>query len=115
MALLVCFHDPGSEMDWSRAAIYLDQSFYEALYRHYEGSESPSPLKAMVAMGYDDEFIIAGDRLRESLLELEQIAGAGRVRHPQIQSFGDVLREAASRGCSLAVGGDMHPDLSRAQ
>jgi len=114
MALLVCFLEASSEVDWSRKAIYLDQSFYEQLFAYYRGLESDSPLKEMVSIGYDDEFVLAGDRISQSLDDLENIAAAGVIGHPQVQLFSNVLRETARRGCRLVVAGDMHPDLSRA-
>lgn len=113
MALLVCFHDAGSAVNWSNKAIYLDQGFYELLFDYYKGHRNESPLKGMVAIGYDEEFIIAGSQIEESLTELARIASEGKVQHPQLQSLRNVLREAASRNCQLAIAGDMYPDLSR--
>jgi hypothetical protein len=113
MALNVCFHDRGRAVDWSKKAIYLDQEFYELLYRHYERRESRSLLKAMVAIGYEDEFIIAADQVEGALRDLERISDGVGAPHPQFHALGDVLREAATRKCGIAVAGDMYPDLSR--
>ncbi|MCW1923243.1 hypothetical protein OKA05_11825 [Luteolibacter arcticus] len=113
MALLVCFHEACSEVDWSKKVIYLDQRFYELLFDYCKEPESDSPLKAMVSIGYDDEIILTGTQVSETLSDLERIYAAGKVIHPQVPLLCEVLREAVSRRCELAVAGDMHPDLSR--
>jgi hypothetical protein len=113
MALLVCFHEAGSEIDWSKKAIYLEQSFYELLFYYYRKHESDSPLKAMVSIGYEDEFIITEGRIDETLCDLKRLVEVEGVEHPQIPLMCSVLREASSRTCGLVVAGDMYPDLSR--
>lgn len=113
MALLICFHEAGSEIDWSKKAIYLEQSLYELLFNYYRKHESDSPLKAMVSIGYEDEFVITAGRIDETLGELKRLADVEGVKHPQIPLMCRVLHGASSRKCELAVAGDMYPDLSR--
>ncbi len=113
MALLVCFCEKGSEVDWRNKAIYLDQRFYGLLFDYYRKRESDSALKAMVALGYGDEYVIPLDRLSEPLDELRHIASEGVLPHPQVDALASVFIEAASRKLDLAISGDMYPDLSR--
>ena len=112
MALLVCFHEAGSEIDWSKKAIYIEQSLYELLFYYFRKHESDSPLKAMVSIGYEDEFVIASSQIDETLGDLKRFAEVEGLEHPQIPLLFDILIEASSRKCELAVAGDMYPDLS---
>ena len=112
MAFLVCFHEAGSKQDWSKKAIYIEQSLYELLFHYYMRHPSDSTLKAMVSIGYDDEFMITEGRIAELLNELDRLVVEREVKHPQIPPLCDVLRDASSRKCELAVAGDMYPDLS---
>ena len=113
MALGICFHQGESSINFSQAVMGLDQRFYELLFSYYEKRESDSLLKAMVSIGYDDEFFLGKDQILETLNTLEQIMANGELDHPQTPQFCSVLRDAASRNCGLLVWGDMYPDLSR--
>lgn len=113
MALLVCFREPGSRVNWANKAIYLDQSLYEMLFAHYRRKTGGSPLKKLVSIGCDDEVFFAEPQIKGLLEELLRVAATGDVVHPQVSLLCSVLREAVARRCELAVAGDMHPDLSQ--
>jgi hypothetical protein len=113
MALLVCFREAGCPVDWSKKAIYLDQGFYELLFKYYKRRRTESPLKGMIAIGYDDEFSMDGSQIEAASVELERITMEGEIVHPQAKLLISVFRDAALRRCELLVAGDMYPDLSR--
>jgi hypothetical protein len=113
MAMLVCFHEGGSAVDWSRKAIYLDQGLYELLYRYFCSRDSNSVMRRIVAIGYDEELIVSGSQLIELGQELHQILADEVVQHPQLAQLHMVVQDAVLKGMALAFGGDMYPDLSR--
>ncbi|MEM1058068.1 MAG: hypothetical protein AAGK14_02365 [Verrucomicrobiota bacterium] len=114
MALLVCFLEKKDEsIDWSKKAIYLDQNFYEMVFRYYEHTDRRSPLREMVSIDYDGEYVMSKSKLKEALAELDFLRREIAVEHSQIVLFSDVLRMAMSKNCDLVIGGDMYPDLSR--
>lgn len=113
MALLICYLNRGENINWARKAIYLDQRFYELIFKFYKETERHSVLREIVSIGYDKELVLEGTRLTEVMSELEYLMDVRSVAHPQIETLLRVLRTAISRECNLAIAGDMCPDLSK--
>ncbi|MDC1142316.1 hypothetical protein OAU50_04435 [Planctomycetota bacterium] len=107
MALLVCFFENDENIDWSKTAIYLDQKFYDRVSKYCKRTRRQSQLRAIVSLGYGEEYILDAEKLKEVLVELEHIVKEKAVKHYQFMAFSDVLRTAISRGCRLAISGDM--------
>ncbi|WP_317055242.1 hypothetical protein [Roseovarius rhodophyticola] len=112
MALLIYLRKgPTESIDWAKREIYLDQSFYELLFRLHENSKLSSPLRQLVSIGYGEECVINNKHISAMLVEAASLA-QNSFEHPQLEAFLGVLRKAAEGNCDLAIAGDMYPDLS---
>ncbi len=118
MAFLVCYWRRPLE-EWNEdhkesyedKAIYLDQQFYELIYRCCR--DSYDVLREIAELKYKSPtLVIGGERLAILEQELTRLFNSG-ARHLQIPEFEEVCAKAANCACFLAISGDMYPELSK--
>jgi len=112
VAFLVCYSRSPPHDHTRYRAIYLDQRFYELIFRNClpEGV-AYTVLREIARLRYKSPIlVIGGDRLAEFDGDLISLAESG-ASHPQIASLREVCAKAATDGCALTVSGDMYPEL----
>ena len=109
MAFLVCYSATVEDHVGPPAA-YLPQGFYETIFRVCRHRDSGFPILGRIArLRYKSPTLLVGpDELPQLVVELRRLpdeSGGGR----------DLLAaasEAIVRPCSLAISGDMYPELA---
>ena len=116
MAFLVCYSWSPPEDHSRDRAIYLDQNFYELIFKHCRAERGPyMVLREIALLKYKSPtLIVIGDRLTVLDQELEKFEASG-LSHPQIAEFRQVCNRAKSDGCALTISGDMYPELWKTQ
>jgi len=112
MAFLVCYSKSAPEDHARKDAIYLDQKFYELIFRHcMKKSSYYANLSVIASLRYKSPLLVVDGMNLDSLArELEYLEQAGHT-HPQIAEFRQVCAKAKVDGCSLSISGDMYPEL----
>jgi hypothetical protein len=112
VALLVCYSRYPPDDHARDKAIYLDQRFYELIYKGCRSELGPyAVLREIALLKYKSPtLVVLGERLRLLHQELMRLEESG-VSHPQIAKFRQVCIDATSNGCSLTISGDMYPEL----
>jgi hypothetical protein len=112
MAFLVCYSRSAPDDHCGQTAIYLDQSFYEIVFRHCLAERSVYAVLSVVAsLRYKSPLlVVAGDDLDTLVRELGYLESAGNV-HPQFADLRRVCAKAKADKCSLSISGDMYPEL----
>ena len=112
MAFLVCYSRSAPDDHARHKAVYLDQRFYEMIFRHCVVERSHyANLSVIASLRYKSPLVVvAGDNLDSLAHELAQLKRAGH-QHPQLAEFRQVCAKAKADGCSLSISGDMYPEL----
>jgi hypothetical protein len=112
VAFLVCYSRSPPDDHTRDKAIYLDQQFYELIFKWCRDEHGHYlVLREIALLKYKSpRLVVAGDRLAlldQELMTLEE-SGAS---HPQIEKFLQVCTKATSNGLALTISGDMCPEL----
>lgn len=112
MALLVCYSRSAPDDHTREKAIYLDQKFYELIFRQCMKMRSfYANLSVIASLRYKSPLLVVADDNLDSLTnELVNLERSGQ-KHPQLEEFRQVCSKAKSDGCSLSISGDMYPEL----
>ncbi len=113
MAFLVCFSRSPPDDHTRDQAVYLDQAFYEAIFKYCRSDRGPCTiLREIATLRYKSPtLVVTADRLEALDQELAHFAASGQS-HPQIAEFRRVCGQAKAVGCALTISGDMYPELS---
>jgi len=111
MAFLVCYSDSLADHANDKA-IYLDQQFYEMIFRHCRGESSGFTLLRQISLlrYKSPAILISMEQLTALTAELEDLENANR-KHPQIREFKTVCQDATRNDTNLTISGDMYPEL----
>jgi hypothetical protein len=112
MAYLVCYSN--SIDDHTKAkAIYLDQLFYELIFRCCRDESSGYVLLRQIALlRYKSPTImIPAEQLSELATELANLQ-ENCGYHPQIEDLKNACNSASNENMGLTISGDMYPELS---
>jgi hypothetical protein len=114
MAFLVCYSWFPPDDHTRHRAIYLDQRFYELIFRRCRSESGPyTVLREIALLRYKSPtLVVACDRLALLDGDIRRLGGWWS-RHPQIAEFRQVCAKAIVEGCALTVSGDMYPELWR--
>ncbi len=112
MAILVCYSRSAPEDHVREKAIYLDQKFYELIFRQCMMDRSfYANLSVIASLRYKSPLLVVADENLDSLLrELVDLERSGQT-HLQLAEFRQVCAKAKADGCSLSISGDMYPEL----
>lgn len=112
MAFLVCYSRSAPDDHTRQNAIYLDQKFYELIFRHCIMKRSYyANLSVIASLRYKSPLLVVADENLDSLThELEDLERSGQT-HPQLAEFRQVCSKAKAHNCSLSISGDMYPEL----
>ena len=112
MALLVCYSRSAPDDHASNNAIYLDQKFYELIFRNCMAERSHfANLSLIASLRYKSPILLVKGRNLDALdAELSMLERAG-LTHSQLTEFRTVCATAKADGCSLSISGDMYPEL----
>jgi hypothetical protein len=112
MAFLVCYSRSAPDDHGRQHAIYLDQRFYEMVFKHCLKERSTFAVLSVVAsLRYKSPLlVVAGDDLDTLVRELGYLENTGNV-HPQLADLRRVCAKAKADSCSLSISGDMYPEL----
>ena len=111
MAFLVCYSETLADHA-NNKAIYLEQSFYELIFKRCRSSEAEYPvLSVILNLRYKSPAIlISAGQITQLSNDLKRLIEDGK-HHPQIDDFTSVCRNASSKKTNLTVSGDMFPEL----
>lgn len=112
MAFLVCYSRSAPDDHVRQKAIYLDQKFYEMIFRQCTIKRSYyANLSVVASLRYKSPLlVVAGEWLDSLAHELADLERSGH-EHPQLAEFRQVCAKAKADGCSLSISGDMYPEL----
>lgn len=113
MAFLVCYsRSAPKDLDRSKIAIYLDQRFYEIIFRKCLKDRSAYSILSVVAsLRYKSPIVVIdGADLDRLASEIGQVQLSGHD-HPQLGELRQVCAKAKAEGCDLSISGDMYPEL----
>ena len=112
MAFLVCYSRSAPDDHADRKAIYLDQQFYEFIFRHCIPERGHyATLSVIASLRYKGPLlVVAGESLDSLAHELAELERTGRF-HPQLSEFRHVCARAIADRCSLSISADMFPEL----
>jgi hypothetical protein len=112
VAFVVCYSWSPPDDHIRHGAIYVNQQFYELIFKHCRSEGGPYVvLREIALLKYKSPtFIVSGDRLTLLERELTNLE-VSNVSHPQIGEFRRVCNKAMSDGCALTISGDMYPEL----
>jgi hypothetical protein len=112
VGFLVCYSRSAPTDHGRQKAIYLDQKFYELIFRECMTKRSYfANLSVIASLRYNSPLVVVdGDHLDSLSRELADLEGAGET-HPQLADFRQVCAKAKADGCSLSISGDMYPEL----
>lgn len=105
MAFLVCYSRSVPDDHATRQkAIYLDQQFYELIFRQCMMDRSYyANLSVIASLRYKSPILVVADDNLDSLArELADLERAGQM-HPQLAAFRQVCSKAKADGCSLSI------------
>ena len=111
MAFLVCYSEALADHT-NNKAIYLDQSFYELIFKRCRSSEAEFSVLSLIAnLRYKSPAIlISAGQITQLSNDLKRLIELGK-HHPQIDDFISVCGNANARKTNLTVSGDMFPEL----
>jgi len=112
MAFVVCYSRSAPDDHCRQDAIYLDQQFYEIIFRHCMAERSYFAVLSVVAsLRYMSPLLVVSeDELDRLVRELSDVEASGHA-HPQLAEFRQVCAKAKSDGFNLSISGDMYPEL----
>jgi|SRR5689334_3268928 len=112
MAFLVCYSRSAPDDHTRRKAIYLDQTFYELIFRQCMIERSHyANLSVIASLRYKSPLlVVTGENLDSLTHELTALEGSGQT-HPQLSEFREVCAKAKADVCDLSISGDMYPEL----
>ena len=112
MAYLVCYSNSIDD-DTKAKAIYLDQLFYELIFRRCRDESSGYVLLRQIALlrYKSPRIMIPAEQLSELATELANLQ-KNRGYHPQIEDLKIVCDTASNKNIGLTISGDMYPELS---
>lgn len=112
MAFLVCYSRSAPDDHIRQKAIYLDQKFYELIFRQCMRKRSYyANLSVIASLRYKSPLLVVADENLDSLTrELEDLEKSGQA-HPQLAEFRQACAKAKAESCSLSISGDMYPEL----
>lgn len=112
MAYVVCYSWFPPEDHTKNGAIYLEQRFYELIFKHCRDQAGPFViLREIALLKYKSPtLVVNGEQIRQLHQELAMLAGS-QICHPQIAELRQVCNNALSEGCALTISGDMYPEL----
>jgi hypothetical protein len=112
VAFVVCYSWSPPDDHTRHGAIYLNQQFYELIFKHCRLAGGPYVvLREIALLKYKSPtLVVSVDRLAVLDQELMSLGESG-VSHPQITELRQVCAKATSDGCALTVSGDMYPEL----
>jgi hypothetical protein len=112
LAFLVCYSRSALDDHNDRKAIYLDQKFYELIFKHCVPERSRyASLSVIASLRYKSPLlVVAGEQLDSLDDELAELQRAD-LSHPQLAEFRHVCATAKADSCSLSISGDMYPEL----
>lgn len=112
MAFLVRYSESLLDDHARRKAIYLDQKFYELIFSHCQSETCPYKLLREISLLRYKSPTLLVDKDRVNLLaqELASFAASG-ISHSQLVEFIGICEIAQTAGLSLAISGDMYPEL----
>jgi len=112
MAFLVCYSIAATDDHCGQKAIYLDQKFYELIFRHCMKNRSDYAVLSVVAsLRYKSPLLVlTDDDLDRLVQELGSLEDAWHA-HPQFAELRQVCAKAKAEGFSLSISGDMYPEL----
>lgn len=112
MALQVCYSKCAPDDHSRRNAIYLDQDFYELIFRNCLANRSRyAVLSAIASLRYKSPIlVVANDEFATLVQELGYLEDEG-LSHSQLAELRQVCENANSDGSNLSISGDMYPEL----
>ena len=112
MAFLVCYSKSAPDDHGRQRAIYLDQKFYQLIFRHCMKYRSDYAVLSVVAsLRYKSPILVLdGDDLDRLVQEVGCLEYAGNS-HPQFAELRHICAKAKADGFSLTISGDMYPEL----
>lgn len=112
MAFLVCYSSSAPKDHCRQKAIYLDQNFYELIFRHCMKTRSNYAVLSVVAsLRYKSPMLVLdGDDLDRLVQELGYLEAEGQS-HSQFDQLRHVCAKAKADGNCLSITGDMYPEL----
>jgi hypothetical protein len=112
MAFLVCYSKSPPDDHAHDRAIYLDQRFYELIFRYCRSELGDYRiLREIALLKYKSPILVlTGEQLTLLDRELTNLEET-ELRHPQIADFKNVCNDARFKGCALTISGDMYPKL----
>ena len=116
MAFLVCYSDSSHDPESTHGrrpnkAMYLNQPFYETIFRECRLQSSFPILSEIASLKYKSPtLVVAPDRLSQLGDELSKLKEIAPLTS-QIDAFEEVCREAVSDELGLTISGDMYPEL----
>jgi hypothetical protein len=112
MAFLVCYSVPLATEHGPDKAIYLDQAFYELIFKHCRAADGRYHVLGEIAsLRYKSPtLVLSNERLNALNRDLAVLEQSGHL-HPQIAAFREACSRANRDGCALTVSGDMYPEL----
>ncbi len=111
MAFLVCYSILLSDHAKDKA-IYLDQRFYELIFRNCRRESSGFILLRQISLlrYTSPRILISAEQLSTLEAELDKL-GTLHSSHSQIEEFKTVCQNAVQKGKSLTISGDMYREL----
>ena len=111
MAFLVCYSDSIADHTEDKA-IYLDQQFYELIFRHIRNDSTGFTVMRQIALlrYKSPSILISTTQLPALIVELEVLDNSC-PQHPQIHEFKSVCQNAIQKDTNLTISGDMYPEL----
>jgi hypothetical protein len=116
MAFLICYSDSLQDPESTHGrrpnkAIYLNQPFYETIFRECRLRSGFPILSEIASLKYKSPtLVVAPNRLSQLCDELTKLKEIAPLAS-QIDAFIEVCREAVSDGLGLTISGDMYPEL----
>jgi hypothetical protein len=112
VAFKVCYSWSPPDDHTRHGAIYLNQKFYEVIFKNCRSEHGPYlVLRDIALLKYKSPpLVVSDDRLAQLNRELKCLEESG-MSHPQIEGFRQVCTKAKSDGCALTISGDMYPEL----
>jgi hypothetical protein len=110
MAFLICYSSNGVT-DWRNKVIYLDQCFYEDIFRHCAKHPEYTVLAKISSLGYGDELVLSRNQLMILHTEVFGMRKIGCASHDQFIALSAVIQAALDEKMELGISGDMYPVL----
>lgn len=112
MAFLVCYSQSPPSDHAKNRAIYLNQQFYELIFRTCRHAASDFEiLRDISLLRYKSPVLVVGLESLNTLVAEIDLLGDSRRSHKQIGEFRQVCETAREQQLSLTISGDMYPEL----